>query len=650
MIIRRRLRPRASHWHRLEWLIFLALLAVLALWVWLYPPSALQLALFREHLRVVLVVDSGVGVSPAVDASQREVYRDPTLAFEKALFERLAQTIGTRLKITTVSSPDEARILLLRRQADAAGGLLLPSPDGTPGVRNGPEILPLTQVLVAWNPTPQSPSTLTLDNVEHIGLVRGMPIAALLDTLIDDDLEPPAGTIDESQGSPHDNEWHLSMRNWLGLDRKDSLEGTREVKRHFASGWPASGSPFSAATASDAPPTNPIERTYSDTPADGSAKPDHATEPDRINDLSDSALRAGRTSDLQVVAANSSNSEPEQPSRTAPADDSIHGSTSASTTSGAAEISATRSVKREHFANTQELLYALQGGLVDVALLHSVEFRNLARDVPELTEVAELPETGAVWWFSSGLDASLANIAEQMMTSLRASGELDRLIDRFFGHLDIHGLIDTLTLQRHVQTRLPPLRAAFEAAGSAEGLDWRLLAALGYQESQWDPNATSPTGVRGVMMLTNATAREVGISDRLDPQQSIEGGARYLAQILERLPDAIEDEDRLWFALAAYNVGLGHLFDARRLAMANGHSGDEWVSLVRWLPKLAEREWHSQTRYGYARGWEPVHLVTSVRSYYDWLLRLYPDQAEPGATDGGQQPATVPALPLFRTL
>jgi membrane-bound lytic murein transglycosylase F len=198
------------------------------------------------------------------------------------------------------------------------------------------------------------------------------------------------------------------------------------------------------------------------------------------------------------------------------------------------------------------------------------------------------------------------------------------LFDRHFGHLDVHDLVDIISFSRLVEDRLDQFRPLFEEVALAYGLDWRFLAAVSYQESLWDPTAVSATGVRGLMMLTNATAQSLGVADRTDPRESMDGGARYVLQMLDRLPDEITEPDRTWMALASYNVGLGHLLDARTLAEAAGDDPNLWLDVMAWLPKLAHREWHQQTRYGYARGWEPVSYVQNIRSYYDWLVHLFP--------------------------
>ena len=168
--------------------------------------------------------------------------------------------------------------------------------------------------------------------------------------------------------------------------------------------------------------------------------------------------------------------------------------------------------------------------------------------------------------------------------------------------------------------RLPNYRKYFQQAALEYGIDWRLLAAMGYQESHWNHLAISPTGVRGIMMLTKSTAGEVGINDRTDPEQSIAGGALYFHQRIKKIPSRILEPDRTWMALASYNVGYGHLEDARTLTKQLGNNQDKWIDVKNHLPLLSEEKWHVQTRYGYARGQEPVNYVENIRNYYDLLV------------------------------
>ncbi len=175
------------------------------------------------------------------------------------------------------------------------------------------------------------------------------------------------------------------------------------------------------------------------------------------------------------------------------------------------------------------------------------------------------------------------------------------------------------TFLKHVETRLPYYREDFEQAGKRTGIPWVLLAAMAYQESKWDRHAKSPTGVRGLMMLTRSTASDLGITNRLDPQKSISGGARYLSYLHKRVPSTIRMPDRMFVALAAYNVGMGHVKDARILARRFGKNSNRWEDLKAMLPLLSKKRYYQTLPHRYARGWEPVQYVERIRKYHKIL-------------------------------
>ncbi len=217
-------------------------------------------------------------------------------------------------------------------------------------------------------------------------------------------------------------------------------------------------------------------------------------------------------------------------------------------------------------------------------------------------------------------DSSLLDAAWGFLTEFRELGDLDALGQRYYDHLPEYDRVNTHYFLRHIRRRLPQFQPFFQQAAATHDLDWRLLAAMGYQESHWRQDAVSVTGVRGLMMLTQATADELGVENRLDPEQSIRGGAQYLANIKRRLPQRIGDPDRTWMALAAYNVGFGHLEDARVLTERQGGNPDRWADVVERLPLLSDPSYYKTLRFGRARGREPVDYVRNIRSYFDILV------------------------------
>jgi len=224
------------------------------------------------------------------------------------------------------------------------------------------------------------------------------------------------------------------------------------------------------------------------------------------------------------------------------------------------------------------------------------------------------------WAFRPGPDDSLVDRARQFLYQARATGQLAALLDAYYQQGERMDRVGMFQFIRQVRERLPPLLPLFKEAGDAYAIDWRLLAAIGYQESHWDPEASSYTGVRGIMMLTQRTANLMGLTDRLDPRQSIDGGARYLLRLRDRIPDRIPEPDRTWLALAAYNMGLGHMEDARVLTQKAGGDPDSWDDVKEYIERLSQETWYTQTRYGYARGHEARRFVENVQAYYETLV------------------------------
>lgn len=290
--------------------------------------------------------------------------------------------------------------------------------------------------------------------------------------------------------------------------------------------------------------------------------------------------------------------------------------------------------------DTEQLLGMVSSQLIEYTIADSNELsvnRNFYPEVKPAFDISE-PEPLA-WAFPISEDNTLYDAATTFFNKIKANGTLEQLIERYYGHIERFDYVGTRRYQAHVEQRLPRYREQFIEAASRIGMDWRLLAAIGYQESHWDPKAVSPTGVRGLMMLTHAAAGDVGIENRLDPEQSISGGADYLAKMLQRIPERIPEPDRTWLALAAYNVGLGHLEDARILTQKNKGNPDRWVDVKKNLPLLTQKKWFQQTRYGYARGREPVRYVENIRTYYDILVWLTDQEAAAEAKDAPATPS-----------
>lgn len=295
------------------------------------------------------------------------------------------------------------------------------------------------------------------------------------------------------------------------------------------------------------------------------------------------------------------------------------------------------------------VLKRVEAGQFQAAVVDSNELALHHVYFPQVKHAFSISDPQPITWlFPPGQDDSLINAARAFLGQLKNNGTLAQLQERFYGHLDRLNYVGAKTFVRHVQERLPRYEPLFREHGTRFGIDWRLLAAIGYQESNWRPDAVSPTGVRGLMMLTLNTAQSVDVSNRLDPAHSIRGGARYFRRVHRRVPERIQEPDRTWFALAAYNVGFGHLEDARRLTQGAGGDPDRWLEVMEYLPLLTQKEWYSRTRYGYARGNEAVQYVQNIRRYYDVLVWMK-DPADPENRLAQQSDIRVNIAPEVRT-
>jgi membrane-bound lytic murein transglycosylase F len=276
-------------------------------------------------------------------------------------------------------------------------------------------------------------------------------------------------------------------------------------------------------------------------------------------------------------------------------------------------------------AETGDLLLAVQEQRLDYTVVDSIDYNVHRYYMPDLRKAIELKSGDKLAWAFNQGSNDLRAEAELFFAEISANGILERIQERYYGHTTYFDYVGTRTFRRHFDTRLPKYQDLFLQAARDTQIDWRLLAALGYQESHWNPNAVSPTGVRGLMMLTRTTAGGLGVENRSDAAESISAGSQYFLHIYNRLYD-VPHPDRIWFALAAYNVGYGHLQDARRLARMQGRNPDRWMDIRDMLPLLTKSEWHSQVPHGYARGWEPVRYVNNVRTYYEILGWLTLDE------------------------
>jgi membrane-bound lytic murein transglycosylase F len=268
---------------------------------------------------------------------------------------------------------------------------------------------------------------------------------------------------------------------------------------------------------------------------------------------------------------------------------------------------------------TEELI----GRVHDREIKFTIADSNIAllsqRFFPDIRIGIPIQEKESLAWAVRKNDSEMLKQVNKFLLHATSTGILKRITTRYYGNIDNFDAYELKKFHDRINTRLPKYKNVIEAESAKHGFDWRLIAAVVYQESHFDPEAKSYTNVRGLMQVTESTAREMGIKNRRDPQQSIRAGIKYLSLMYKRFDFIKDDSQRLLFALASYNVGYGHVKDAMSLAKKKGFDPNTWKGLKATLPLLSKAKYYNQTKYGYARGWEPVQYVERIQTYFDIL-------------------------------
>lgn len=270
--------------------------------------------------------------------------------------------------------------------------------------------------------------------------------------------------------------------------------------------------------------------------------------------------------------------------------------------------------------STEQVLGKVAKQEVDCTVIDSNIFTLNRRYYPALMDAFPLLDQQSLAWVLPSSAAYFKQYVADWFAQIEENSTLNIINERYYGYADIFDFYNNHVFLKRIKARLPQYESAFRRVAEQYQLPWTLLAAQSYQESGWYADARSHTGVRGLMMLTQNTANAMGIKKRTDPTQSIQGGAKYLAKMLEKIPEDVAQEDRIWFALAAYNVGFAHLLDARALARELGKSPSSWHDIKEVLPLLSQKQYYKKLKYGYARGSEPVKYIDRIRYYQDVLI------------------------------
>ncbi len=273
---------------------------------------------------------------------------------------------------------------------------------------------------------------------------------------------------------------------------------------------------------------------------------------------------------------------------------------------------------------TEELIRQVAEKEIEVTVADTNVALLNRRFYPDITMAFPVTAKQSLAWGVRKNDKGLLEEINKFFVQILKNGTFEKIYDLYYGSLEIFDYVDLKTFQKRIDTRLPKYKKLIEQEAAKYDMDWRLIAAIMYQESHFDPKARSHTGVRGLMQLTLKTAEELGVENRLDPVQSIRGGVKYLNGLYHRFDDIDDNTDRMLFALASYNVGYGHVRDAQKIAEKLSLNPQEWKTIKKTLPLLSFPEYNRHTRYGYARGTEPVRYVDRIITYFDVLRKTVP--------------------------
>lgn len=297
----------------------------------------------------------------------------------------------------------------------------------------------------------------------------------------------------------------------------------------------------------------------------------------------------------------------------------------------------------ENNQTQEELLLQVAQGKIKYTVANSIDVSAVQQVCPEIAVAFDVTDEASVHWYlpNNSYNELQAALLDFMNTALEG-GLIARIEEKYFNHFSQFDYVDMRQYVQAINDILPKYAPLFDRYKG--DLDWRLLAAIAYQESHWNENATSPTGVRGMMMLTKDTAERMKIADRTDAEQSIKAGSEYLHWLISQVPDSIPKEDRIWFALTGYNMGLGHMLDARRLTKNLGGDPDNWLDVKKNLPLLAEKRYYPNLKYGYARGYEAFQYVENIRRYMNSIINYY--RVQENADNKDKPSETDENLPL----
>jgi membrane-bound lytic murein transglycosylase F len=269
---------------------------------------------------------------------------------------------------------------------------------------------------------------------------------------------------------------------------------------------------------------------------------------------------------------------------------------------------------------TEELIQQVAEGEIELTVADSNIALLNRRHYPAAIMAYPISDQQHLGWAVHPKARRLESKINSFFKAIKESGRFDEIYNKYYGGITSFDYVDLKLFHRNIKNRLSRYSPFIKAAAKKYGFDWRLIAAQIYQESHLNPRAKSSAGARGLMQLLPSTAGSLKVTDIYNPVENINGGVKYLKKLYERFNEA-DDTNRLMIALAAYNVGQGHVEDARNLAVKKNLDPNSWEALAQTLPLLRYRKYYKNAKYGYCRGTEPVRYITQIMIYYDILKR-----------------------------
>jgi peptidoglycan lytic transglycosylase F len=268
----------------------------------------------------------------------------------------------------------------------------------------------------------------------------------------------------------------------------------------------------------------------------------------------------------------------------------------------------------------EELIQQVADGQIDFTIANSNIISINRRNFPEVVSSGSINDGMQLAWAVYPKSKKLLEQINAFLSMINKNGKFNEIYNKYYGDIEDFDYVDLEAFHRRVKNKLSRYSPFIKAAAKKHGFDWRLIAAQIYQESHLNPWAKSQAGARGLMQILPSTAKGLGIADLFDPVQNINAGVQHLKDLYDHF-DTAQGEDRLLIALAAYNIGQGHIYDARELAKKSGLDPDKWESLSKTLPLLQYRKHYMNTQFGFCRGTEPIRYIKQILIYYDVLRR-----------------------------